>query len=137
MKFNKENINVNNIIEKIDLPVIKRRVKKIMVGGLVLTIIGSTGLVAYVNSNINYSKTDLANIAIDEIGGKIVATRMGIEDETLSLKYEFEIKDENNKLNEIELDTRTGAIIDIDKFGYNDCDDDDDNDDDEWFNFID
>lgn len=137
MKFNKENINVNNIIEKIDLPVIKRRVKKIMVGGLVLTIIGSTGLVAYVNSNINYSKTDLANIAIDEIGGKIVATRMGIEDETLSLKYEFEIKDENNKLNEIELDTRTGAIIDIDKFGYNDCDDDDDNDDDEWFDFID
>lgn len=111
-----ENIK-ENISEK------KGKIKKFVMltiaGVTILGVVGAGSAFAYMKSNINYSEAQLKNVALKKIPGEVVSIKKDIDEDSLSLVYEFKIKDKNNMLNEIELDSKTGAIIDIENNYYN------------------
>jgi uncharacterized membrane protein YkoI len=108
----------------------KGKIKKFAIltltGSIVLAGIGTGTAFAYVKSNTKYSQDKLKEIALNKIPGEIVGVKKDIDEDNMSLTYEFKIKDKNNMLQEIELDSKTGAIIDIEN--HNDHKDYDDND---------
>lgn len=105
----------------------KGKIKKFAIltltGSIVLSGIGAGTAFAFVKSNTKYSQEKLKEIALSKIPGEVVGVKKDIDEDSMSLTYEFKIKDKNNMLNEIELDSKTGAIIDIEN--HNDYDDDD------------
>lgn len=108
----------------------KGKIKKFAIltltGSIVLAGIGAGTAFAYVKSNTKYSQDKLKEIALDKIPGEVVGVKKDIDEDSMSLTYEFKIKDKNNMLQEIELDSKTGAIIDIENHNeHNDYDDDD------------
>ncbi|SCI70706.1 Peptidase propeptide and YPEB domain [uncultured Clostridium sp.] len=108
----------------------KGKIKKFAIltltGSIVLAGIGAGTAFAFVKSNTKYSQEKLKEIALSKIPGEVVGVKKDIDEDSMSLTYEFKIKDKNNMLNEIELDSKTGAIIDIEN--HNDHKDYDDND---------
>lgn len=108
----------------------KGKIKKFAIltltGSIVLAGIGAGSAFAFVKSNTKYSQEKLKEIALSKIPGEVVGVKKDIDEDSMSLTYEFKIKDKNNMLNEIELDSKTGAIIDIEN--HNDHKDYDDND---------
>lgn len=108
----------------------KGKIKKFVIltltGSILLAGIGAGTAFAYVKSNTKYSQEKLKEIALSKIPGEVVGVKKDIDEDSMSLTYEFKIKDKNNMLNEIELDSKTGAIIDIeDHNDHNDYDDKD------------
>ncbi|MBC8632786.1 PepSY domain-containing protein [[Eubacterium] tenue] len=95
----------------------KGKIKKFAIltltGSIVLAGIGAGTAFAFVKSNTKYSQEKLKEIALSKIPGEVVGVKKDIDEDSMSLTYEFKIKDKNNMLNEIELDSKTGAIIDI------------------------
>lgn len=108
----------------------KGKIKKFAILTLTVSIvlagIGAGTAFAFVKSNTKYSQEKLKEIALSKIPGEVVGVKKDIDEDSMSLTYEFKIKDKNNMLNEIELDSKTGAIIDIEN--HNDHKDYDDND---------
>ncbi|WP_270647823.1 PepSY domain-containing protein [Paeniclostridium hominis] len=107
----------------------KGKIKKFAIltltGSIVLAGIGAGTAFAYVKSNAKYSQEKLKEIALSKIPGEVVGVKKDIDEDSMSLTYEFKIKDKNNMLQEIELDSKTGAIIDIENhddknYNYND-----------------
>lgn len=98
----------------------KGKIKKIAIltltGSIVLGGIGAGTAFAYVKSNTKYSQNQLQDIALSKIPGEVVGVKKDVDEDNMSLSYEFKIKDKNNMLNEIELDSKTGAIIDIENY---------------------
>lgn len=107
----------------------KGKIKKFAIltltGSIVLAGIGAGTAFAYVKSNTKYSQEKLKEIALSKIPGEVVGVKKDIDEDSMSLTYEFKIKDKNNMLNEIELDSKTGAIIGIEN--HNEHKDYDDN----------
>lgn len=93
----------------------KRKIKKfvltVVIGGVVIVGVSVAGFVAYVKSNINYTREEAQQVALTSINGQVVNSRTNIDDG--SLRYEFTIKDGNNRLYEVEVDSRYGAITDM------------------------
>ena len=117
----------------------KGKIKKFAIltltGSIVLAGIGAGTAFAFVKSNTKYSQEKLKEIALSKIPGEVVGVKKDIDEDSMSLTYEFKIKDKNNMLNEIELDSKTGAIIDIEnhneyKDHYDNDHDDKDHEDD-------
>ena len=104
---------------------IKKFIAITLTGAVAVGVLGAGTAYAYVKSNVNYSQSQLEKIALKEIQGEIVGVKKDIDEDNMALAYEFKIKDKNNMINEIELDSKTGAIIDIEN--YNDKYSDDDN----------
>ena len=97
----------------------KRKIKKIAVKLMVITGVVA-GIIAvafygYVKSNINYTRSEAEKIALTSINGQIVGSRIDLEDGIL--EYEFKIKDGNNRLYEVKVNSKYGAITDIDYNG--------------------
>ena len=108
---------------------IKKFVILTLTGAVVLGGVGVGSSFAYMKSNINYSEAQLKAVALNKIPGEVVKVKKDIDEDTMSLTYEFKIKDKNNMLNEIELDSKTGAIIDIENDNDHDDNDNDHNND--------
>lgn len=110
----------------------KTKIKKIViitvVSSIGIGVVGAGGAYAYLKSNMNYSEAQLKQVALKQVPGEVVSVKKDIDDDNLSLSYEFKIKDKNNMLNEVEVDSKTGAIIDIENHynnennHYNDLD---------------
>ncbi len=111
----------------------KGKIKKFAIltltGSIVLAGIGAGTAFAYVKSNAKYSQEKLKEIALSKIPGEVVGVKKDIDEDSMSLTYEFKIKDKNNMLQEIELDSKTGAIIDIENHDEHKDYDDNDHDD--------
>ncbi len=97
--------------------------RKLIVGSLVfgvsIVMLGVAGGVFVYNkakSNINYSVEEAREIALQTVKGDIVSVKKNLEVETLSFEYEFKIKDSNNILREVTVDSNLGAITDIDNY---------------------
>lgn len=111
-----------NIIEKI-----KEKKKKIIKVVLVFTIsavtvgiLGTTIVYNKIKSNINYTKKQAIEIALEQIPGEVAGVRYDLELERLSLEYDIKIKDKNNILREVTVDSKLGAIVDFEDYMYND-----------------
>ena len=119
-KINVENLKDN--MEKIDTKSVVKKIKKaiiITLSGVV--ILGGACVYAgykYIKSNENYTQTQCEKIALEKVPGEIIRTTKSIDDDSLSLVYEFKIKAKDNVLNEVDVDSKSGAIIDMD-YDYN------------------
>ncbi|MBS6509144.1 MAG: PepSY domain-containing protein [Paraclostridium bifermentans] len=128
-----------DVINKIaNLKGYKGKFKKFAVltisGAIGLSVLGTGAAYAYVKSNENYSQAQLEKVALKQIPGEVVGVKKDLDDDNMSVVYEFKIKDKNNMLNEIELDSKTGAIIDMEN--HNEKDDKDyDSDDEKSYNY--
>lgn len=128
-----------DVINKIEnLKGYKGKFKKFAVltisGAIGLSILGTGATYAYVKTNENYSQAQLEKVALKQIPGDVVGVKKDLDDDNMSVVYEFKIKDKNNMLNEIELDSKTGAIIDMEN--HNEKDDKDyDSDDEKSYNY--
>ena len=109
----KINLIVKTIKEK-KRKIIKTMIKLMIVLGVIGVIIAGI-FYGYVKFNINYSRSDAEKIALASINGQIVGYRIDLEDGIL--EYEFKIKDGNNRLYEVKVNSKYGAITDIDYNG--------------------
>ena len=116
----------NNIKDKLinmDKGAIIKKIKKVTIITVTSVIVlGGAGAYAgyrYIQSNENYTQADCQKIALKQIPGEIIKTKKDFNEDTLSLTYEFKIKGKDNLLNEIEVDSKSGAIIDIDHMDFN------------------
>ncbi len=111
-----EKINKLNIIEKIKLK--KKKIKRNIIVILIFSIIGigsaGIGVLSYAKSKVNYTENQLKEIALKQIPGDVIKIERDFDDDSFTFEYEFKIKDENNILREITINTNSGAIIDID-----------------------
>lgn len=116
---------LENGVEK--LKASKKRIKRFAIitltGAIGVSVLAGGSAYAYIKSNTNYSQAQLEKEALKRLPGEIVGVKKDVDDDTMSISYEFKIKDKNNMLNEIELDSKTGAIIDIEKHGDDEVDD--------------
>ena len=94
--------------------IIKTMIKLMIVLGVIGVIIAGI-FYGYVKSNINYSRSEAEKIVLTSINGQIVGYRIDLEDGIL--EYEFKIKDGNNRLYEVKVNSKYGAITDIDYNG--------------------
>lgn len=105
----------------------KKKITKIIsiVVGVVIIgsgILGGT-VYSYAKSNINYSEKQLEEIAIKKIPGQIIGVKKELDFEEATFEYTFQIKDEENMLQEITISSKSGVITDIEinehESGYN------------------
>ena len=115
----------NNIKDKLinmDKGAIIKKIKKVTIITVTsVVLLGSAGAYAgyrYIESNEKYTLADCQKIALKQIPGEIIKTEKDFNEDTLSLTYEFKIKGKDNLLNEIEVDSKSGAIIDIDHMDF-------------------
>ncbi|MDR7855114.1 PepSY domain-containing protein [Tissierella sp.] len=107
--------NLNKILEGM-----KENKKKItktisIVVGIVLIgsgIVGGT-IYSYAKSNINYSEKQLEEIAIKKIPGEVIKVEKELDFEEATFEYTFQIKDNEDMLQEITISSKSGAITDI------------------------
>lgn len=128
-----------DVINKIEnLKGYKGKFKKFAVltisGAIGLSVLGTGAAYAYVKSNENYSQSQLEKVALKQIQGEVVGVKKDLDDDNMSVVYEFKIKDKNNMLNEIELDSKTGAIVDMENHNGKD-DKDYDSEDEKSYNY--
>lgn len=101
----------------LDTKSVFKKVKKFGIitlsSAIILGIAGVGAGFYYVKSNINYTQSDCQKIALEKIPGEVIKTEKDIDEDTLSLTYEFKIKGKDNLLNEVEVDSKSGAIVDI------------------------
>lgn len=111
---------MKNYTEKIKRIINKNKKKLIVrtsvfiVVGLGLGIAGTTFVYNRAKSNINYTLEQAQSIALEAVNGEVVKVNKKVELEDCSFEYEFKIKDENNILREVTVDSRLGVIIDLD-----------------------
>lgn len=98
----------------------KKKITKILVisGATIITIgaIGAAGIYGIVKSNTNYTVEEAQVIALQEIQGDVLSVRKNIEFDELTLEYEFKIKDVNNRLYQVTVNSNYGTITDIDDY---------------------
>lgn len=69
-----------------------------------------------VKSNINYTVDEAKVIALQAVQGDILKVRKSLELDNLSFEYKFKIKNSNNILIEVNVDSNLGVITDIDNY---------------------
>ena len=109
---------LEEIVEKI-----KEKKKKIIKRASILvalvagiSIAGGVALYSIAKSNINYTVEEAKDIALQSVKGEVLRVYKRIELDTLSFEYEFKIKDTNNMLKEVGVDSSLGVITDLDNY---------------------
>lgn len=113
---------MNNYLEKVK-KVINKNKKKLIIGTSIFVVsvclLGLTGVAFVYNkakSNINYSIEQAKEIALKTIEGEVLKVNKKLELEDFSFEYEFKIKDSNNILREVTVDSNLGVITDFDNY---------------------
>ena len=113
---------MNKYLEKVK-EIISKNKKKIIMGASVFVVavvaLGGTGTIfAYnkIKANINYTAEQAEAIALQAVEGEVLKVNKKLELEDLSFEYEFKIKDSNNILREVTVDSNLGVITDIDNY---------------------
>ena len=65
---------------------------------------------------MNYTIEQSKEIALRTVKGDILGVRKKFELDTCSFEYKFKIKDENNILREVTVDTNLGVITELDNY---------------------
>ena len=109
---------LDNIRERINRNK-KKLIRKISILISSVAIIGVAGVIAVYSiakSNINYTVDEAKEIALQAVEGEVLGVKRKLELDTLGFEYEFRIKDSNNMLMEVTVDSNLGAIIDLDNY---------------------
>ena len=85
----------------------------ICVSGFMLVTLSGVFIVQ-LRKNINYTIEEAKEIALKSVNGDILKVNKKLEVESLSFEYEFKIKDNNNILREVTVDSNLGVITDLD-----------------------
>ena len=114
------NRNIEKVVEGLKKNK-KRIIKGFSVFGVVIIGLGITGSIAIYNmakANINYTEEQAKEIALKLVPGEVVRIRKDLDLEYCTFEYEIKIKDSNNMLREVNVDSNLGVITDSDY--YND-----------------
>jgi len=125
MNYNIENSNNVVIVDEKEK---KNKLKKkiIKVGSIFsvaiigLCIVAGIALYNIVKSNINYTVEQAKDIALEQVPGQVVSVRKDLDLERFTLEYDVRIKDENNIIREVTVDSKFGAVSDFENYYYND-----------------
>ena len=100
----------------------KKKIIKIVsiLGAVVITLIiaCTIGIYSIAKSNINYTEEQAKEIALKVVPGEVIKIEKYLEMEDLIFEYDIKIKDNNNMLKEVTVDSSLGVITDLD--GFND-----------------
>ena len=107
---------LNNMVEMVQSN--KGKIKKIIIIGMVLLILGS-GIAVGSVSNINYTEKQLKEVAIKAMPGQVINVKKELEFEDAIFEYTFQIKDSENIMQEITVSSKSGAIIDMELNKHN------------------
>lgn len=97
----------------------KKLIRKISILIASVAIIGVASVIAVYSiakSNINYTVDEAKEIALQAVEGEVLGVKKILELDTLGFEYEFKIKDSNNILMEVTVDSSLGAITDLDNY---------------------
>ncbi|MGG5462851.1 PepSY domain-containing protein [Clostridium sp. B9] len=86
----------------------------IVLGGVGLSLAGGAFLYNKTKASIKYTEKQCEEVALKQIPGEVVKVEKDVDLEDSTVEYEFKIKDKNNMLKEITVDSTSGAIVDID-----------------------
>lgn len=113
---------MNNYIEKV-MEIINKNKKKLIITTSIfifsvvgLGVTGATLVYNKAKSNMNYTTEQAKEIALGAVKGDVLGVRKKIELETCSFEYEVKIKDENNILRKVTVDTDLGVITELDNY---------------------
>ena len=109
--------NIREIISKNK----KKLIRKISIVIASIGIIGAVGVMSIYSiakSNINYTVDELKEVALQAVQGEVLGVNKKLELDSLSFEYDFKIKDSNNMLMKVTVDSSFGAITDIDNYYY-------------------
>lgn len=97
----------------------KKIIKRVSILLALLVVLGAVGVAfvfKIVNSNVNYTVEEAQEIALKTVPGQILRVNKDLELDNLSFEYKFKIKDANNMLQEVTVDSRFGTVVDIDNY---------------------
>lgn len=92
----------------------KRLITGTVVGLLtIIIIVVAVGGVVYshAKSNIKYSQEQLQKIALSKVPGEVLKVEKELNFEHAVFEYEFKIKDKDNMLQQVKLDSQYGVIL--------------------------
>ena len=95
---------------------IVKRISILLVLGVAVCGIGAITVYSIAKSNINYTLDEAKEIALQTVEGEVLGVKKKLELDMLGFEYEFKIKDSNNMLIEVTVDSNLGAIIDLDNY---------------------
>lgn len=95
---------------------IVKRISILLVLGVAVWGIGAITVYSIAKSNINYTVDEAKVIALQAVQGDILKVRKSLELDNLSFEYKFKIKNSNNILIEVNVDSNLGVITDIDNY---------------------
>lgn len=97
----------------------KKIIRKISILIASVAIIGVAGVIAVYSiakSNINYTVDEAKEIALQAVAGEVLGVKKELELDSFSFEYEFKIKNSNNMIIDVTVDSKLGAIIDLDNY---------------------
>ena len=96
----------------------KKLIKRISIVLIILVVLGAAGfagIYSIANSNINYTTEEAEEIVVQTIGGEVLKVNKELDLDSFSFEYEFKVKDSNNFLKEVTVDSNLGVITDVDE----------------------
>ena len=113
--MNKYFENIREIIRKGKKKIIRRI--SILIVFLAVMATGFTITIYNIaKSNINYTVEEAKEIVLQAVKGELLHVNKKLELDNLSFQYEFKIKNSNNMLMEVIVDSKLGAITDMDNY---------------------
>lgn len=114
MDKNKENIND-------EFKAGKKKTKKTIIKfvsifagcGIGLSVLAGVLTFNIIKSNVNYTEVQAKEIALGQVPGQVVRVSKDLDFDHLTLEYEVKIKDKNNIIREVTVDSKFGAISDF------------------------
>jgi len=121
------NKNTENIIDVVTVDEKKNKAKKTIIKfvsvfagcGIGLCILVGVLLFNIIKSNVNYTETQAKEIALAQVPGQVVYVAKDLDFDRFTLEYDIKIKDKNNIIREVTVDSKFGAVSDFDNY-YND-----------------
>ena len=125
MNNNTENIiDVEVLSDKEKKNKLKKKIIKyvsIFSAGIVgLSVVGGLAIFGIVKSNVKYTEQQAKDIALKQIPGKVVYVRKDLDLDRFVLEYDIKIRDKNNIIREVTVDSKFGAVSDFEDYYYND-----------------
>ena len=121
------NKNTENIIDVVTVDEKKKKTKNTIIkfvsifAGCTIGLCILTGLLLFniIKSNVNYTETQAKEIALEQVPGQVVYVAKDLDFDRFTLEYDVKIKDKNNIIREVTVDSKFGAISDFENY-YND-----------------
>ncbi|KOF57201.1 hypothetical protein AGR56_12070 [Clostridium sp. DMHC 10] len=81
----------------------------------VIIVVGAVGGIVYskAKGNIKYSQEQLQQIALGKVPGQVLKVEKELNFEEATFEYKFNIKDKENMLQIVKLDSQNGVILRI------------------------